>query len=172
MKFLLASIWLAAVVAVAPTLALGAKPEHGYHSESFTETNFCGTGTSVDGFFESIFTASERDSVVKVEHQGSVTFSYGDASVIVSFAGQFTDTIVATGEDGVEIHQLISKGIPVKIQLANGPVLAVDAGVIVMLNTVQHGNRVDEQIVSMSGPHPVAVSGLFCTVVPQALGIT
>jgi hypothetical protein len=172
MKFLLASIWLAAVVAVAPTLALGAKPEHGYHSESFTETNFCGTGTSVDGFFESIFTASERDSVVKVEHQGSVTFSYGDASVIVSFAGQFTDTIVATGEDGVEIHQLISKGIPVKIQLANGPVLAVDAGVIVVLNTVQHGNRVDEQIVSMSGPHPVAVSGLFCTVVPQALGIT
>jgi hypothetical protein len=172
MKFLLASIWLAAVVAVAPTLALGAKPEHGYHSESFTETNFCGTGTSVDGFFESIFTASERDSVVKVEHQGSVTFSYGDASVIVSFAGQFTDTIVATGEDGVEIHQLISKGIPVKIQLANGPVLAVDAGVIVVLNTVQRGNVVDEQIVSMSGPHPVAVSGLFCTVVPQALGIT
>jgi hypothetical protein len=171
MKFLLASIWLAAVVAVAPTLALGAKPEHGYHSESFTETNFCGTGTSVDGFFESIFTASERDSVVKVEHQGSVTFSYGDASVIVSFAGQFTDTIVATGEDGVEIHQLISKGIPVKIQLANGPVLAVDAGVIVVLNTVQRGNVVDEQIVSMSGPHPVAVSGLFCTVVPQALGI-
>jgi hypothetical protein len=172
MKFLLASIWLAAVIAVAPTLALGAKPEHGYHSESFTETNFCGTGTSVDGFFESIFTASERDGGFKVEHQGSVTYSYGDAAVIFSFAGQFTDMIVATGENGVEIHQLISKGIPVKLQLANGPVLAVDAGVIVVLNTVQHGNRVDEQIVSMSGPHPVAVSGLFCTVVPQALGIT
>ena len=72
----------------------------------------------------------------------------------------------------MEIHQLISKGIPVKIQLPNGPVLAVDAGVIVVLNTVQQGNVVDEQIVSMSGPHPVAVSGLFCTVVPQALGIT
>ena len=40
----------------------------------------------------------------------------------------------------MEIHQLISKGIPVKLQLANGPVLAVDAGVIVMLNTVQFGN--------------------------------
>jgi hypothetical protein len=172
MKFLLASIWLAAVVAAAPTLALGAKPEHGYHSESFTDPNFCGTGTSVDGFFESIFTASERDGGFKVEHQGSVTFSYGDVAVIVSFAGQFTDTIVATGPGGVEIHQLISKGIPVKLQLENGPVLAVDAGVIVALNTVQFGNHVDEQIVSLSGPHPVAVSGLFCTVVPQALGIT
>jgi hypothetical protein len=172
MKFLLASIWLAAVVAVAPTLALGAKPEHGYHSDSFTATNFCGTGSSVDVFFESIFTASERDGGFKVEHQGSFTYTYGDASVIVSFAGQFTDTIVATGPGGVEIHQLMSKGITGKIQLANGPVLAVDAGVIVVLNTVQHGNVVDEQIVSMSGPHPVAVSGLFCTVVPQALGIT
>lgn len=174
MKFLLASIWLAAVVAVAPTLALGAKPEHGYHSESFTETNFCGTGTSVDGFFESTFTASERDGTFKIEHQGSFTYTYGDASVIVSFAGQFTDTIVATGPGGVEVHQLISKGIPVKIQLANGPVLSVDAGVIVTLVTVQNGNVLDEQIVSTNGPHPLIGSGgaLFCELVPQALGIT
>ena len=106
---------------------------------------------------------SERDGVGKAEHRGSDTFSYGDASVIVSFAGQFTDTIVATEAGGVEIHQLISKGIPVKIQLANGPVLAVDAGVIVVLITVQNGNDVDDQIVSMSGPHPLAVNGsLFC----------
>jgi len=112
-------------------------------------------------------TAGSRWSI-----KGATRSATADASVIVSFAGQFTDTIVATGPGGVEIHQLISKGIPVKIQLANGPVLAVDAGVIVALNTVQFGNRVDEQIVSMSGPHPVAVSGLFCTVVPQALGIT
>jgi hypothetical protein len=172
MRFLLASIGIAAVVAVAPTLALGAKPERGYHSDSFTETNFCGTGTSVDVFFESIFTASERDGGFKVEHQGSFTYTYGDASVIVSFAGQFTDTIVATGPGGVEIHQLISKGIPVKIQLENGPVLAVDAGASVVLITVQNGNVVNEQIVSLSGHYPVLVGGVFCTVVPQALGIT
>jgi hypothetical protein len=46
--------------------------------------------------FESLFNESERDGVFKTEHQGSFTFIYGDASVIVSFAGQFTDTIVAT----------------------------------------------------------------------------
>ncbi len=172
MRFL-ALIAVAAVVAAAPTLALGANDRaRGYHSEAFSDPNFCGTGAAVEGFFESIFTASERDGVFKIEHQGSVTYSYGDAAVIVSFAGQFTDTIVATGENGVEIHQLISKGIPVKIQLEKGPVLAIDAGVIVVLNTVQHGNVVNEQIVSLRGPHPVAVSGLFCTVVPQALGIT
>lgn len=169
MRLLLASLTVAAAVAVAPMAASGAT----FTSESFTDPDFCGTGASVDVLLENkLAHLSERDGVGTAQHQGTVTFSYGDAAVILSFAGQFTDTLVATGAGGVEIHQLISKGIPVKLQLVNGPVLAVDAGVIVTLNTVQFGNRVDEQIVSMSGPHPVAVSGLFCTVVPQALGIT
>jgi hypothetical protein len=62
----------------------------------------------------------------------------------------------------------------VKIQLANGPVLLIEAGVIVTLVTVQNGNEIDVQIVSMNGPHPLAESGgsLFCEIVPQALGIT
>jgi len=173
MRFL-ALIAVAAVVAAAPTLALGANDRaHGYHSEAFTDPNFCGTGAAVEGFFESIFTASERDGVIKVEHQGSVTFSYGDASVIVSFAGQFTHTLVATGERGVETRRLISKGLPVKIQLANGPVLARDAGIIVQLVIIQNGNEINVQTVSTSGPHPIDASGgsLFCAVVPQALGI-
>ena len=108
------------------------------------------------------------------EHQGTVTFTYGDASVILSFAGQFPDEVVATEAGGVEIHRLVSIGIPMKVQLPNGPVLAIDAGVIVMLNTVdQNGNQIYSQIVSSNGPHPVAENGdLFCEIVPQALGIT
>src|SRR6266568_9118803 len=97
-RFLMSALAIAAVVAVAPVAASGAMPEHAFHSESFTDPDFCGTGASVDGFFESIFTASERDGVIKTEHQGSVTFTYGDASVVMSFAGQFTDTIVAREE--------------------------------------------------------------------------
>lgn len=174
-KKLLTTIAAAALVAVtAPTPASPGPPEHGDNSVSFTDPNFCGTGASVEGFFESTFTASERDGVFKIEHHGSTTFSYGDASVVVSFAGQFTDTIVATGAGGVEIHQLTSKGIPIKIQQPNGPVLALEAGVIIMLNVIQNGNELDSQIVRMNGPHPIAVSGgsLFCAVVSQALGIT
>jgi len=171
-RFLIGALAIAAVVAVAPMAASGAKPEHGFHTESFTDPNFCGTGASVDGLFESIFTANV--STGQAEHQGSVTFTYGDASVVQSFAGQFTDTIVATGAGGVETHQLVSKGITEKIQLPNGPVLSLDAGVIVELVTVQDGNILDDQIVSTNGPHPEAASGysLFCEVVPQALGIT
>jgi hypothetical protein len=174
MRFL-ALIAVAAVVAAAPTLALGANERaRGYHSEAFTDPNFCGTGADVEGFFESIFTASERDGTFKVEHQGSVTYSYGDAAVIVSFAGQFTFTLVSTGEGGVETRRLISKGLPVKIQLANGPVLARDAGIIVQLVMSQNGNEINVQTVSTSGPHPIDASGgsQFCEVVPQALGIT
>ena len=64
----------------------------------------------------------------------------------------------------MEIHRLISKGIPVKIQLVNGPVLSIDAGVVVELHTAQNGNELDVQIVSTNGPHPFAASGgsLFC----------
>jgi hypothetical protein len=173
-RLLISALVIAAVVAIAPMTASGAKPEHAFHTESFTDPDFCGTGASVDGFFESIFTASERNGVGKAEHQGSTTFTYGDASVVVSFAGQFTDTIVAVGEGGVETHQLISKGITEKIQVPNGPVLSLDAGVIVELVTVQDGNILNDQIVSTNGPHPESASGhsLFCEVVPQALGIT
>jgi len=171
-KKLLVTIAAAALVAVAPIAASGAA----FHSsESSTDPDFCGTGASVDVLFENTLAhLSERDGVGKAEHHGSVTFTYGDASVILSFAGQFTDTIVATEAGGVEIHQLISKGIPVKIQLANGPVLSIDAGMIVELHTVQNGSELAVQIVSMNGPHPFAESGgsLFCEIIPQALGIT
>jgi hypothetical protein len=175
MRLLLVSVLvIVAVAAVLPITASAAKPEHAFHSETFTDPDLCGTGASVDGFFESIFTASERNGVIKTEHQGSVTFTYGGSSAVVSFAGQFTDTIVATAEGGVETHQLVSKGITEKIQAPNGPVLSIDAGVIVELVTVQDGNVLNEQIVSTNGPHPEAASGgsLFCEIVPQALGIT
>jgi hypothetical protein len=167
----MSALMIAAIVGVAPVA--GALGEHTFHSESFTDPDFCGTGASVDVLFESIFNQSEHD-LTKAEHQGSVTFTYGDASVVMSFAGQFTDTIVATEAGGVEIHQLISKGITEKLQSPNGPVLLIEAGVIVMLNTVQDGNILNSQIVSMNGPHPDAASGgsLFCEIVPEALGIT
>jgi len=97
----------------------------------------------------------------------------GTSAIPQKWTTGITDTIVATEAGGVEIHQLIGKGIPVKIQLANGPVLLIDAGVIVVLVTVQNGNE-DVEIVSMNGPHPFAESGgsLFCEIIPQALGIT
>jgi hypothetical protein len=171
-RVLINALVIAAVVAIAPMAASGAAL---HSSESSTDPDFCGTGASVDVLSENTLAhLSERDGVGKAEHHGRVTFTYGDASVILSFAGQFTDTIVATEAGGVEIHQLISKGIPVKLQLANGPVLSIDAGLIVELHTVQNGNELDVQIVSMNGPHPFAESGgsLFCEIVPQALGIT
>jgi hypothetical protein len=161
----IAAAALFAVAAVTPASATAGQPEHGSNFESFTDPNFCGTGASVEGLFESTFTVSERDGVFKIEHHGSVTFTYGDASVVFSFAGQFTDTMVATGAGGVEVHQLISKGITGKIQAPNGPVLVLEAGLIIEL---------DGQFIRVNGPHPIAASGgsLFCAVVSQALGIT
>jgi hypothetical protein len=173
-RFVLLTVLLATGALLVASGASAAKPEHGFHSESSIDPDFCGTGASVAVFFESIFTTSERDGVNKTEHQGSFTYSYNGSSVVESFAGQFTDTIVATAEDGAETHQLVSKGIPTKLSLPSGPMLSLDAGVIVELVTVQDGNVVNDEVVSTNGPHPEASSGggLFCQVVPEALGIT
>jgi len=72
------------------------------------------------------------------------------------------------------LHQLVSQGITEKLQVPNGPVLSLDAGVIVELVTTQDDNVINDEIVSTNGPHPEAASGgsLFCEIVPQALGIT
>jgi len=158
-------------LALTPTAA-EAKPVHGRHMESFTDRNFCGTGSLVRVNFKSAFSATERDGSIKTQHQGRFTFRHGDSSVIVMFAGQFTDTIVAQ-EGDAQVHQLVSKGVTEKIKLPHGPVLSIDAGLIVERVTVVDGNVVDVQIVRMAGPHPEAVSGgsLFCEVVPGALGI-
>src|SRR5688572_2837923 len=84
-KKLRITIAAAALVAVAPIAASGAA----FHSaEKFTDPDFCGTGASVDVLFENTLAhLSERHGVGKAEHHGRVTFTYGDASVILSFAG-------------------------------------------------------------------------------------
>ena len=84
MRLLLALLTVAAAVAVAPMAASGAT----FNSESSTDPDFCGTGASVDALLENTLAhLSERDGVGKAEHRGSVTFSYGDASVILTSRG-------------------------------------------------------------------------------------
>ena len=171
-RLVYAIVATALIVAAAPTAAAGSKPVRGTHSEAFTDPDFCGTGVAVDGLFESRFTVSERNGVFRTQHHGSVTLTYGSTSVVVSFAGQFTDTLV-TSDGSVETHRLVSKGVTEKIRLANGRVLSVDAGLIAELVTVEDGIVIDVELVTMHGPHPEAASGgaLFCALVPRALGI-
>ena len=171
-RLVYAIVATALIVAAAPTAAAGSKPVRGTHSEAFTDPNFCGTGVAVDGLFKSTFAVSERNGVFRTQHHGSVTLTYGSTSVVVSFAGQFTDTLVAS-EGGVETHLLVSKGVTEKIKLANRPVLSIDAGLIAALVTAENGNVVAAELVWMSGPHPEAASGgaLFCQLIPSALGI-
>ena len=171
-RLVYAIVAAALIAAAAPAAAAGSEPARGTHSEAVADLDFCGTGVAVHGFFESTFTASERNGVFKTQHHGSVTLTYGSASVVVRFAGQFTDTLVGGG-DGVETHLLVSKGVTEKIKLANGRVVSVDAGLIAELVTVEEGNVIDVELVTMRGPHPEAASGgaLFCDLVPAALGI-
>ena len=153
--------------------AVASQPLHGEDSGTFTDRNFCGTGERVRIHFETAFSSSERDSVIKTQHRGSLTFTNEAATVILSFAGQFTDTILSR-QGGVVVHRLVTKGLPIKIKPERGGVLTRDAGLLVERVTVKNGNIVASEIIRMSGPHPVAQSGgtLFCVVMTDALNLT
>ena len=65
------------------------------------------------------------------------------------------------------------KGLPEKIQTANGPVLLRDAGFVAFADTfdLETGDFISTEIVVNKGPHPEADSDftLFCEVISEAL---
>ena len=64
------------------------------------------------------------------------------------------------------------KGLPEKIQTANGPVLLRDAGIITFMDTfdLDTGEFISSDVI-IKGPHPEAESDftLFCEVITEAL---
>jgi hypothetical protein len=58
-------------------------------------------------------------------------------------------------------------------ELAHGRVLIRDAGYVVIRQTIEDDEIVDQEVLINKGPHPDLDSGfeLFCEVMPEALGI-
>ena len=91
-------------------------------------------------------------------------------SVIVSGAGQFTDTTISGDSEHVHTHPFTSKGLPSKVQTAHGSVLFRDAGLIAF-GVVFDGDAFTSSEVANKGPHSEAHSDftLFCDTVVPAL---
>jgi hypothetical protein len=146
-------------------------------TDTFVDTDFCGTGVTIEGVFEGTFTDHHGPSVdFKNTGRGTTTLTNPatGASVTISTAGSFTDEIVAGTEGEVHTHAFTFKGLPEKIQTLHGPVLLRDAGIAVFLITFDEN---DEEIgfeVTTKGPHPDLDSdfALFCEVTTEALGIS
>ncbi|MGH2994989.1 MAG: hypothetical protein ACRDM9_01600 [Gaiellaceae bacterium] len=168
---------LIAALTVMPAGALGAKPIEQFHdhfTESFSE-EICGIPVDVvlvvtDNFFLYADESFKDTSSFRATYTNPVN----GKSVRVSSAGQITGPPPIVDEEAGTITFTTSfKGLPEKIQTAQGRVLLRDAGIITFVNTfdLETGDFISGEITVNKGPHPEADSDftLFCEVFAEAL---
>jgi hypothetical protein len=161
--------------ALLPASALAAQPVEQFH-DHFTDTfsdNVCGIpvdGTAVvtDNFF--VF----ADDSFRDTSSVMITFTNPEngKSVVLSNAGQIAGTAIVDEEAGTITFVTTYKGLPEKIQTAQGSVLLRDAGVISFVETfdLETGELISTDVI-VKGPHPEADSDFeaFCEVMTEAL---
>jgi hypothetical protein len=167
---------LVTALAVIPGTASGAKPLEQFHdhfTDSFSD-EICGISVDVDLTVTDNFFLYANDSF-KDTSSVQITFTNPENgnSVVLSNAGQISGPPPIIDEEAGTITFLTSfKGLPEKIQTAQGPVLLRDAGVITFADTfdLETGEFISSEVV-VNGPHPEADSDftLFCEVISAAL---
>jgi hypothetical protein len=167
---------LITALAVLPAGALGAKPIEQFHdhfTDSFTD-EICGIPVEVDLVVtDNFFLYADESFRDTSSFMATFTNPVNGKSVVLSSAGQVTGPAPIVDEEAGTITFLVSfKGLPEKIQTADGPVLLRDAGVITFADTfdLETGEFISSETI-VRGPHPEADSDftLFCEVISEAL---
>jgi hypothetical protein len=172
------ALWMAlfTALAVLPGTALGAQPIAQFH-DHFTDSfsaEVCGIAVDVAVVVTDNFFIYPDESVKDTSsvHQ-LFTNHVNGKSVLLSSAGQITAPAPIVDEEAGTITFIVSyKGLPEKIQTAQGPLLLRDAGVITFASTFDlvTGDFISSET-TVHGPHPEADSDftLFCEVITAAL---
>jgi len=164
-------------LAVLPGSALGGKPVEQFHdhfTESFSD-EICGIPVDVDLVVTDNFFLYADDSFKDTSSFSSrVTNPANGKSVVISSAGLVSGPAPLVDEEAGTITFFTSfKGLPEKIQTADGPVLLRDAGVVTFADTfdLETGDFISSEITVNKGPHPELDSDftLFCEVISEAL---
>ena len=163
------------IALVVPLSALAAQPVARFH-DNFTDTfsgELCGipidaVAVGVDTFVLYADESFKENSSVRVTY----TNPENGKSIVISNAGQVTGTALVDEEAGTVTFVTTFKGLPEKIQTANGPVLLRDAGVAVFTDVfdLETGELISSDV-SIRGPHPDLESDFlaFCEVIVPAL---
>ncbi len=169
---------LITVFAVLPGTASAAQPIEQFHdhfTDSFSD-EICGIAVDVDLVVTDNFflyadgTFKDTSSV-----QATLTNPENGKSVVLSNAGQVSGPPPIVDEEAGTITFITGpyKGLPEKIQTAQGPVLLRDAGIITFADTfdLETGEFLSDETIVNRGPHPEADSDftLFCEVITGAL---
>jgi hypothetical protein len=168
---------LITALAVLPGRALGGKPVEQFHdhfTESFSD-EICGIPVDVDLVVTDNFFLYADDSFKDTSSFSStVTNPTNGKSVVISSAGLVSGPAPLVDDEAGTITFFTSfKGLPEKIQTANGRVLLRDAGFVTFADTfdLETGDFISSEITVNKGPHPELDSDftLFCEVISEAL---
>jgi hypothetical protein len=168
---------LITALAVLPGSALGAKPVEQFHdhfTESFSD-EICGIPVDVDLVVTDNFFLYADDSFKDTSSfMATFTNPANGKSVVISSAGLVSGPAPLVDEEAGTITFFTSfKGLPEKIQTANGRVLLRDAGFVTFADTfdLETGDFISSEITVNKGPHPELDSDftLFCEVISEAL---
>jgi hypothetical protein len=168
---------LVTALVVFPAPALAAKPIaqfHDHFTDSFSD-EICGIAVDVDVVVTDNFFVYADDTFKDTSSvKQTFTNPANGKSVVLSVAGQITGPPPVVDEEAGTITFLTSyKGLPEKIQTAQGAVLLRDAGIITFADTfdLETGEFISSETIVNKGPHPEADSDftLFCEVISGAL---
>ena len=166
---------LATALVLLPAAAFAAKPVERFH-DNFTDTfstDLCGipveaVATGVDNFFLFANDDFKDNASVRITFTNPVN----GKSVVISNAGQVTGTALVDEAAGTVTFVTTFKGLPEKVQTAQGAVLLRDAGIAVFTEVfdLATGDPISSDV-SIKGPHPDLESdfALFCEVITPAL---
>lgn len=177
-KLLLTVAVLALTLTATATAGPTGKPVHDVWSDSFVDSNFCGTGADVSigvEVNEKLWfgeTGGDPEQVLKAVFNVEVTYTYGSTTLVERSSGQSLNTIVVGLESGAHTHEFVERGLRARLKLENGRVLIRDAGVIIFrVSFDADGEFVGLEIVDVRGPHPAFDSEEWCDAATAAFGI-
>jgi hypothetical protein len=168
---------LVTALAIVPGTALGAKPIaqfHDHFTDSFSDV-ICEIPVDVEIVVTDNFFLYADDSFKDTaSFRATVTNPENGNAVIISNAGQVSGPPPIIDEAAGTITFLTNfKGLPERIQTAQGPVLLRDAGFVQFADTfdLATGDFISSEVVFIKGPHPDLESdfALFCEVITGAL---
>jgi hypothetical protein len=163
---------LLAVMASSTAAAPIAFHFHDTINDSNPTDNVCG----IDGSSVVTGVVDEQDyadgtSMAEVRFAYVFTSAATGKSIQISGASQQSGTATENG-DGTITFVSTFKGLPQKLNVANGPTLSRGAGYVTIIQTVDEstGDLISQVLSPLHGPHPsLADPNLFCDVIVPAL---
>jgi hypothetical protein len=149
--FIAGGFGAALLVAACAIPALAAAPDHQTIRGTAVDTDFCGTGQTVDESIQGAFNGWEDQATG--HFQTTWTNPANGIAVYDSVSGTAVIRFIDDG-DGVYTLVSIRQGEPFRLQVVNGPLIVQDTGQVISYDHFDaDGNYLGTDLV-IDGPHP------------------